>query len=94
MNLVKYGILVFVILILRKILWNHISRRVQYALWIFPSAFLLLQPFVHIEAPFSMQSMLTDLVSYLPIAAQPGGSRQDTEQNLSKTQTDNQLETA
>lgn len=94
MILVKYGVLVFVILILRKILWNHISRRVQYALWIFPSAFLLLQPFVHIEAPFSMQSMLTDLVSYLPIAAQPGGSRQDTEQNLSKTQTNNQLETA
>ena len=45
MRFISFAILVSGILLIRKLMWKHISKKTQYALWIFPALFLLLNPF-------------------------------------------------
>lgn len=94
MKIVEYSVLVTVMILLRKLLWNRISRRIQYALWIFPVAFLLLQPFVQIESRFSMQGVFYSISRNFSMMKENGqektqetaeGQREDTAQNLIKT---------
>lgn len=39
-------------------MWKHISRKTQYALWIFPALFLLLNPFWDISSKWSIENIL------------------------------------
>ena len=58
MRFISFGILVSGILIIRKLMWKHISRKTQYALWIFPALFLLLNPFWDISSKWSIENIL------------------------------------
>lgn len=48
MQIIRSGILVFSVLIIRKLAWNKISRKAQYALWMFVLIYLLLAEFITI----------------------------------------------
>ena len=39
-------------------MWKYISRKTQYALWIFPALFLLLNPFWNISSKWSIENIL------------------------------------
>ena len=94
MKIVEYSVLVTVMILLRKLLWNRISRRIQYALWIFQVAFLLLQPFIQIESRFSMQGVFYSVSRNFSMMKEKGqektqetaeGQRENAAQNLIKT---------
>lgn len=58
MRFISFGILVSGILLIRKVMWKYISRKTQYALWIFPALFLLLNPFWNISSKWSIENIL------------------------------------
>lgn len=58
MRFISFGILVSGILLIRKLMWKHISRKTQYAFWIFPALFLLLNPFWDISSKWSIENIL------------------------------------
>ena len=58
MRFISFAILVSGILFIRKLMWKHISRKTQYALWIFPALFLLLNPFWNISSKWSIENIL------------------------------------
>ena len=58
MRFISFGILVSGILLIRKLMWKRISRKTQYALWIFPALFLLLNPFWNISSRWSIENIL------------------------------------
>lgn len=58
MRFISFAILVSGILLIRKLMWKRISRKTQYALWIFPALFLLLNPFWNISSKWSIENIL------------------------------------
>lgn len=58
MRFISFAILVSGILLIRKLMWKHISRKTQYTLWIFPALFLLLNPFWNISSRWSIENIL------------------------------------
>ena len=58
MRFISFAILVSGILLIRKLMWKHILRKTQYALWIFPALFLLLNPFWNISSRWSIENIL------------------------------------
>ena len=58
MRFISFAILVSGILLIRKLMWKYISRKTQYALWIFPALFLLLNPFCNISSKWSIENFL------------------------------------
>ena len=58
MRFISFAILVSGILLIRKLMWKHISKKTQYALWIFPALFLLLNPFWNISSKWSIENIL------------------------------------
>lgn len=61
MRIVSSGILVLGILLMRKMTWRVISRKMQYAIWLFAGFFFLAGPFISFSSPISF----ANLVSYL-----------------------------
>lgn len=58
MEIIKFGVWVFCILIIRKAAWGRISRRLQYSLWITAIVFLLLNPAFNISSHFSIENFV------------------------------------
>ncbi len=59
MTIIKSGILIITILIIRNLAWKHISRRVQYSLWIFAALYMLFGSFAGVHSNYSMENILT-----------------------------------
>lgn len=54
MEIVRWGMAVTVILILRKVTWGRITRRMQYGIWIAMMLLFIFQPFFSIQSRFSI----------------------------------------
>lgn len=65
MVVIKSGIIVMLILMIRKICWKCISRRLQYSLWLLAVIYMLLGSIVSIPSAFSIENTLNDL---MPVA--------------------------
>ena len=59
MEIVKWGVVVTGILILRKIAWGRITRRMQYGIWIVAMILFMLQPFVPVQSRWSIENVLS-----------------------------------
>lgn len=59
MEIVKWGVAVTGILILRKIAWGRITRRMQYGIWIVAMILFMLQPFVPVQSRWSIENVLS-----------------------------------
>ncbi len=71
MEIVKSGILVLFVLLIRKLAKNHISRRAQYSLWIFVAVYMLLWPVITIPGFYSVdalaKSVIVDSAKFEPV---------------------------
>ena len=59
MEIIKSGILIISILIIRKLAWKHISRRVQYSLWIFAALYMLFGTIAGVQSSYSLESFIS-----------------------------------
>ena len=59
MEIIKWGVVVTGILILRKIAWGRITRRMQYGIWIVAMILFMLQPFVPVQSRWSIENVLS-----------------------------------
>ncbi|MBQ8667166.1 MAG: hypothetical protein IJ526_09920 [Lachnospiraceae bacterium] len=62
MVVIKSGIIVILILTIRKACWKYISRRLQYSLWLLAVIYMLLGSIVSIPSTFAIENTLNDLL--------------------------------
>ena len=63
MEIVKSGIIVLIVLLIRKLARNHISRRAQYNLWIFVAAYMLFWPVITIPGLYSVDGLAKSVIA-------------------------------
>lgn len=64
MEIVKWGIVVTGILLLRKAAWGRISRRMQYGIWIVAVLLFLVQPFIPVQSRFSIENLFSESIIF------------------------------
>ena len=64
MEIVKWGIEVTGILILRKAAWGRISRRMQYGIWIVAVLLFMVQPFIPVQSRFSIENLFSESIIF------------------------------
>lgn len=64
MEIVKWGIVVTGILLLRKAAWGRISRRMQYGIWIVTVLLFMVQPFIPVQSRFSIESLFSERIIF------------------------------
>lgn len=64
MEIVKWGIVVTGILLLRKAAWGRISRRMQYGIWIVAVLLFMVQPFIPVQSRFSIESLFSERIIF------------------------------
>lgn len=64
MEIVKWGIIVTGILILRKAAWGRISRRMQYGIWIVAVLLFMVQPFIPVQSRFSIENLFSESIIF------------------------------
>ena len=62
MEIVKSGLIILIILLIRKLAKNHISRRAQYCLWIFVAVYMLFWPVITIPGFYSMDGLAKSVI--------------------------------
>ena len=60
MEVVKWGIVVMGILLLRRAAWGRISRRMQYGIWIVAVLLFIVQPFIPVQSRFSIENLFSE----------------------------------
>lgn len=63
MEIVKSGILVLIVLLIRKLARNLISRRAQYSLWIFVAVYMLFWPVITIPGIYSVDGLTKSVIA-------------------------------
>ena len=63
MEIVKSGIIVLIVILIRKLARNHISRRVQYNLWIFVAVYMLFWPVITIPGLYSVDGLAKSVIA-------------------------------
>lgn len=58
MGFINITVLIFGILLIRRLAWGRISRRMQYALWLLPLLFLVLKPMLQIPSELSLENLI------------------------------------
>lgn len=64
MEIVKWGIVVTGILLLRKAAWGRISRRMQYGIWIVAVVLFMVQPFIPVQSRFSIENLFSESIIF------------------------------
>lgn len=64
MEIVKWGIVVTGILLLRKAAWGRISRRMQYGIWIVTVLLFMVQPFIPVQSSFSIENLFSESIIF------------------------------
>ena len=64
MEIVKWGIIVTGILLLRKAAWGRISRRMQYGIWIVTVLLFMVQPFIPVQSSFSIENLFSESIIF------------------------------
>lgn len=64
MEIVKWGIVVMGILLLRKAAWGRISRRMQYGIWIVTVLLFMVQPFIPVQSSFSIENLFSESIIF------------------------------
>lgn len=64
MEMVKWGIVVTGILLLRKAAWGRISRRMQYGIWIVTVLLFMVQPFIPVQSSFSIENLFSESIIF------------------------------
>lgn len=64
MEIVKWGIVVTGILLLRKAAWGRISRRMQYGIWIVAVLLFMVHPFIPVQSRFSIESLFSERIIF------------------------------
>lgn len=64
MEIVKCGIVVMGILLLRKAAWGRISRRMQYGIWIVTVLLFMVQPFIPVQSSFSIENLFSESIIF------------------------------
>lgn len=64
MEIVKWGIVVMGILLLRKAAWGRISRRMQYGIWIVAVLLFMVQPFIPVQSRFSIENLFSESIIF------------------------------
>ncbi len=64
MEIVKWGIVVTGILLLRKAAWGRISRRMQYGIWIVAVLLFMAQPFIPVQSRFSIENLFSESIIF------------------------------
>lgn len=64
MEIVKWGIVVTGILLLRKAAWGRISRRMQYGIWIVAVLLFIVQPFIPVQSRFSIENLFAESIIF------------------------------
>ena len=64
MEIVKWGIVVTGILLLRKAAWGRISRRMQYGIWIVAVLLFMVQPFIPVQSRFSIDNLFSESIIF------------------------------
>lgn len=62
MFFVKTGLVVFSIILIRRIAWGHIARRMQYLLWIVAMIMMLCSPLFHVPSRISIENVVGDVI--------------------------------
>ena len=62
MFFVKTGLVVFSIILIRRITWGHIARRMQYLLWIVAMIMMLRSPLFHVPNRISIENVVGDVI--------------------------------
>ena len=63
MIFVKTGLVVLSIILIRKITWGYIARRMQYLLWIVAMIMMLCSPLFHISSRISIENVAGDVIN-------------------------------
>lgn len=64
MEIVKWGVVVMGILLLRKAAWGRISRRMQYGIWIVAVLLFMVQPFIPVQSRFSIENLFSESIIF------------------------------
>ena len=64
MEIVKWGVVVTGILLLRKAAWGRISRRMQYGIWIVAVLLFMAQPFIPVQSRFSIENLFSETIIF------------------------------
>ena len=64
MEIVKWGVVVTGILLLRKAAWGRISRRMQYGIWIVAVLLFMVQPFIPVQSRFSIENLFSESIIF------------------------------
>lgn len=64
MEIVKWGIVVTGILLLRKAAWGRISRRMQYGIWIVAVLLFMVHPFIPVQSRFSIENLFSERIIF------------------------------
>ncbi|MFI3237593.1 MAG: M56 family metallopeptidase [Lachnospiraceae bacterium] len=64
-TILNSGILILSILLIRKLAWGHISRRLQYALWIVVLLFFITTPFLTIHSDYSAEHLINGITTQI-----------------------------
>lgn len=64
MEIVKWGIVVTGILLLRKAAWGRISRRMQYGIWIVAVLLFMVHPFIPVQSRFSFENLFSERIIF------------------------------
>lgn len=64
MEIVKWGVVVTGILLLRRADWGRISRRMQYGIWIVAVLLFMVQPFIPVQSRFSIENLFSESIIF------------------------------
>lgn len=64
MEIVKWGVVVTGILLLRRAAWGRISRRMQYGIWIVAVLLFMAQPFIPVQSRFSIENLFLESIIF------------------------------